>query len=1015
MNTKTNVKNEQLSLESEIFKFGSELITAMREQQGASFSMRAAEDKILNWAMEHEALKVNLFRFVDVLPALRSASDVVKHVHEYFHEVKDMIPLFKYALKVSPDSVLSQGAAYATRQQVKKMSRRFIVGEDPKDALPYLKQLRKKGLTFTVDLLGEAALSEYESNIYSERYLAIIRSLKEKDVSWRHKYPLKTPHPKDSTIVNVSIKLSALYSQTKPINFKDSVTVLSERLSRILREVRAAEGIAYIDMEDCACTDITLEVVKKAFTSDEFRDYPGLGVVLQAYLRRSDNDVSDILDWAKTRDAHLQIRLVKGAYWDTEILLARQNNWAIPVFLKKEESDSSYEHLTRRLLDASEIIYPAFASHNIRSISHAVSYAKQIGVASSEFEIQALYGMGDEFKSGLVNAGYLVRDYAPIGELIPGMAYLVRRLLENTANEGFLRKTNYEKVDVNELLKAPPPLDSEKFKPTFVSLMEASVNYFQNTPFIDFTIKGERDSMQQAVDEVHAEIAKAPFLVLPEFQSDSYSTLESKEKIKEKFSSVKVALPEDVSKIYSETFEATAEVCDKVLSALTESFESWSRTEVGVRAKILREAGRIMTERRHKLAAMVSLEAGKPWIEADADVAEAIDFCLYYADEAERIFAKRRMGNVQGEYNAYFYEPRGISAVITPWNFALAIPTGMFASSLVCGNCVVLKPAEQTPVIAQELYRIFLEAGMPKDVAAFLPGKGEEIGAYLGKDPRVSTVVFTGSREVGFQLIRSGGDTHPDAVHVKRVVSEMGGKNAIVIDSDADLDEAVKGIVHSAFSFQGQKCSACSRVYIVSGEAYERCKERLSETIQSIKIGAASDPGSFMGPVISAESRDRLYAKIRQASEEGTLVAKGVMDDKLMKKGYYVLPHIFEGLSEDSEIVKDELFGPVLVISPVKTFEEGIKKALDSKYRLTGGVFSRSPANIEYAMKEFKVGNLYINRNCTGALVYRQPFGGAHFSGVGAKAGGPDYLLQFVVPRTVTENTMRRGFAPEVR
>jgi RHH-type transcriptional regulator, proline utilization regulon repressor / proline dehydrogenase / delta 1-pyrroline-5-carboxylate dehydrogenase len=402
-------------------------------------------------------------------------------------------------------------------------------------------------------------------------------------------------------------------------------------------------------------------------------------------------------------------------------------------------------------------------------------------------------------------------------------------------------------------------------------------------------------------------------------------------------------------------------------------------------------------------------------MEADADVAEAIDFCMYYADEAERIFAKRRMGNVQGEHNSYFYEPRGISAVITPWNFALAIPTGMFASSLVCGNCVVLKPAEQTPVIAQEMFNIFLEAGMPEDVAAFLPGKGEEIGAYLGKDPRVSTVVFTGSREVGFELIRSGADTHPDSVHVKRVVSEMGGKNAIVVDSDADLDEAVKGIIHSAFSFQGQKCSACSRVYVVSEEAYERCKERLAQTVQSLKIGPASDPSSFMGPVISAESRERLLAKIKQASEEGKLVAKGKIEDGLVEKGYYVLPHIFEDLSEESEIVKDELFGPILVISRVETFEEGIKKALDSKYRLTGGVFSRSPAHIDYAIQEFKVGNLYINRNCTGALVYRQPFGGAHFSGVGAKAGGPDYLLQFVIPRTVTENTMRRGFAPEVR
>jgi RHH-type transcriptional regulator, proline utilization regulon repressor / proline dehydrogenase / delta 1-pyrroline-5-carboxylate dehydrogenase len=1001
--------SKESNLEEEIFSFGASLLDEMRENQKSSYSLRGAEDRILNWAMRHEKLKVNLFRFVDVLPALRSASDVVRHVHEYFQGVKDMIPLFKYALKVSPDSILSQGAAFATRQQVRKMSRRFIVGENPKDALPYLKNLRKRGLSFTVDLLGEAALSEVESEVYIERYIALIHSLKEKDTVWRQRFPLKNLHPKDTTLVNVSIKLSALYSQGKAVDFEHSVEILSERLVRILNEVKKADGIAYVDMEDCAYTDITLEVVKRVYLSDEFKDYSGLGMVLQAYLRRTDEDLSTILEWAKKRSSQLQIRLVKGAYWDTEILIARQNNWPIPVFLEKKESDQAYENLSKRLLDNSKYFYPAFASHNIRSISHAVSYARHLGISPTEFEIQTLYGMGDEFKSGLIQAGLLVRDYAPVGELIPGMGYLVRRLLENTANEGFLRKTNFEKINIHELLKAPESTGSELSDKPFLPLEEILPDEFVNTSFIDFTLSEERDKMQKAVNSIHEKLINGPFIVTPKFKKGNLLNEDQKKKPS------RVSLPENISVTYSETTEADTKAADYVLNELKTSFVTWSKTLVSDRAQILRKAGNIMLNRRYELASMVSFEAGKSWIEADADVAEAIDFCFYYAQEAERIFAKRRMGTLQGEYNSYFYEPRGISAVITPWNFALAIPTGMFASSLVCGNCVVLKPAEQTPVIAQAMFDIFIESGMPADVAAFLPGKGEEIGAYISKDPRVSTVVFTGSREVGFELIRSGGETSPDAVHIKRVIAEMGGKNAIIVDSDADLDEAVKGIIHSAFSFQGQKCSACSRVYVVSEEAYERCKERLSHAIESVKIGAASDPGSFMGPVISYESKEKLLEAIRQGSKEGSLVAKGKIPDGMIEKGYYVLPHIFEGLPEDSDIVKNELFGPLLVISKVDTFEEGIEKALKSKYRLTGGVYSRSPRNIEYAVNEFKVGNLYINRNCTGALVFRQPFGGAHFSGVGAKAGGPDYLLQFVVPRTVTENTMRRGFAPEVR
>ncbi|MCB0323243.1 MAG: aldehyde dehydrogenase family protein, partial [Bdellovibrionales bacterium] len=381
------------------------------------------------------------------------------------------------------------------------------------------------------------------------------------------------------------------------------------------------------------------------------------------------------------------------------------------------------------------------------------------------------------------------------------------------------------------------------------------------------------------------------------------------------------------------------------------------------------------------------------------------------ADEAARLFQPRPLGTFPGEHNIYTYEPRGVAVVISPWNFPLAIPCGMFAAALVTGNTVVLKPAEQTSFIAKLLFEAFLDAGMPSQVAAFLPGIGEEVGPVLTRHRLVQTLVFTGSRAVGLQLVQEGATHHGE--HVKRVIAEMGGKNAVLIDDDAELDEAVRGSVISAFGFQGQKCSACSRLIVV-GSTYDRVVERLGQAVESLIIGPASRPETFVGAVIDEDAQQRILGVIEDAKRSCRLIAQGAVPAACRDRGFFVPPSVFGEVPQGHALVTQEIFGPVLAVERAATFEEALSMALDSEYGLTGGVFSRSPEHIQLAVREFRVGNLYINRPCTGALVGRQPFGGAKMSGVGSKAGGPDYLLQFVVPRTVTENTMRRGFAPDL-
>jgi RHH-type proline utilization regulon transcriptional repressor/proline dehydrogenase/delta 1-pyrroline-5-carboxylate dehydrogenase len=421
----------------------------------------------------------------------------------------------------------------------------------------------------------------------------------------------------------------------------------------------------------------------------------------------------------------------------------------------------------------------------------------------------------------------------------------------------------------------------------------------------------------------------------------------------------------------------------------------------------------LMRHKRAFLSALIIREVGKPWRDADADVAEAIDFCQYYALEMLRLGTPRLTEKVMGEENLYFYQPRGVTVVISPWNFPLAITCGMAVAALVAGNTVVLKPAEQASITAYEFSKLVLEAGFPPSTFAFLPSRGEDVGRHLVAHPHVALIAFTGSRAVGLEIMRTASSVVPGQPTIKRVIAELGGKNAIIVDDDADFDDAIRGVVNSAFGYAGQKCSACSRLIVVK-DAYEPFLSRLAAATHDIIVGEAASPASLLGPVIDEEARNRIVDTVQRGKGELNVLAQTALPHELLSRGTFVAPTIFRDVPTDHPIWNEEIFGPVLACTRAASFEEALKLATTSDYALTGGVFSRHPRHVALAREEFRVGNLYINRGITGALVGRQPFGGFHFSGIGSKAGGPDYLLQFMEPRVVTENTMRRGFAPDM-
>ncbi|AVH72382.1 L-glutamate gamma-semialdehyde dehydrogenase [Nostoc sp. 'Lobaria pulmonaria (5183) cyanobiont'] len=983
--------------EAKTQEIAKQLLVVTQENRSFFSSLRDQmrwDDKLLAWAMSNPGLRVQLFRFIDTLPALHSKSEIASHLQEYLGDESVELPS---ALKgmlnfANPDSMPGQVAATTVGTAVETLAHKYISGENIKQVIKTVERLRKEKMAFTIDLLGEAVITEAEAQSYLERYLELIQQLVEASKNWAAIPAIDEADGEAIPKVQVSVKLTAFYSQFDPLDAKGSEERVSDRIRILLRRAKELGAAVHFDMEQYAYKDITFNILKKLLLEEEFRQRTDIGMTIQAYLRDSEQDTEDLISWLKQRGYPLTIRLVKGAYWDQETIKAAQKHWKQPVYNDKAATDANFETITQLLLENHQYVYSAIGSHNVRSHSRAIAIAESLNVPRRRFELQVLYGMGDKVAKALVDKGYRVRVYCPYGELLPGMAYLIRRLLENTANSSFLRQ-NLENRPIEELL-APPIVKEEKNVQTrLIASLQTPDSHFLGAADTDYAEEEVRTKAAQAFQNVRQQLGKT---YLPLINGEYVNPPEFVDSLN----------PSKFSEVIGKVGLISVEQAEQAMQAAKAAFPGWKKTPAKQRADILRKAGDLMELRRAELSVWIVLEVGKPVKEADGEVSEAIDFCRYYADEIERL-EKGVNYDIPGETNHYIYQPRGIAVVISPWNFPLAIACGMTVAALVSGNCTLLKPAETSSVIAAKLTEILVDAGLPKGVFQYVPGKGSQVGAHLVNHPDTHVIAFTGSQEVGCRIYAEAAILKPGQKHMKRVIAEMGGKNAIIVDESADLDQAVVGIVQSAFGYSGQKCSAASRV-IVLQPIYDAFVQRLVEATKSLNIGEAELPSTQVGPVIDANARDR----IREYIEKGKAEAEVALELPAPEQGYFIGPVIFSEVSPNAVISQEEIFGPVLAVIRVKDFQEALAVANGTNYALTGGLYSRTPSHIQQAQTEFEVGNLYINRNITGAIVGRQPFGGFKLSGVGSKAGGPDYLLQFLEPRAVTENIQRQGFAP---
>jgi RHH-type proline utilization regulon transcriptional repressor/proline dehydrogenase/delta 1-pyrroline-5-carboxylate dehydrogenase len=938
------------AVEARTQEIGRALLNLAREYR-PSRAERLQDDLLLAVSRDRH-LQHRLLGFVDVLSGLgfdRSGRRTRQLAREYLGERFPQAPLvMRMLLWLGTASFWpSPLVGWAANRFAGFMASRFIVQPGESSLGRLLHELAGLGRAPSFDLLGEQVLTEGEAESYADRYVKLIGRLAPFVVEGAGPIP------------QVSLKLSSLTPNFNPHAPEETFARVAPRLDRLAVAARRAGVSVTIDAEHYEYRDLTWFVFRSFFGGAAWRDWDGAGIVVQAYLRDAAQHAAEVIDLARRR-APVHVRLVKGAYWDYEVIRAAQEDWPVPVHTEKDATDAQFEAATRQLLGAAPAVRLAVGSHNLRSHAHAEAVAEALGLPSGSVEHQTLYRTAEGTSRALAAMGWPARDYVPIGELLPAMAYLARRILENASQSGFLLQSRLGESE-EDLLRAPAP-SPETAAARPASTAEGS--FVNQAPPRLFRSEA-RDAFARAYEVVMRH--DRPFLLAE--GSSGKPNAES---------------PDPAGGLAGRIEEATLEHARRSVERASGAAASWVSEGAPARAAILRRAADLLLADRDYLSAWVVREGGKAVAEAYGDVDEAIDYCRYYAYQCERLPPGR-------------YVPRGVVAVIPPWNFPIAIPAGMTAAALAAGNAVILKPAEETPIIARLLVDRLHAAGVPGDVLAWLPGDGDVVGRYLVECPDVDMVAFTGSRAVGEYVFRTCAGLVTATGWPKAALTETGGKNPVVVCADADMDEAVRGVLHSAFAQANQKCSAASRV-LVERPVFECFVARLGEAARSLVIGTGASFDTFIPPVISDDAATRIREAAATARREGRMVLNcpTAADGRLLGP---LIVTISPERAPTSATTQEEIFGPVLAVIPFDDIEDALRTANEVDYGLTSGVYTRSRARMAELIAGLDAGHVYVNRETVGARVAIEPFGGHKLSGTGPKAGSDEYLWAFVRPR----------------
>lgn len=873
-----------------------------------------------------------------------------------------------------------RNAMYAA---MKIMGKQFVLGRTISEALKASRKQRKQNYTHSYDMLGEAAHTRADAEKYFNSYAEAIKAIGAEDTS--------DGYPAEPTI---SIKLSALHPRYDVANRDRVLTEMFEALCRLVQLGKERNVAISIDAEEADRLELSLALFEKIYCSKVATGWGKLGIVVQAYSKRALPVLMWLTQLAKQQGDLIPLRLVKGAYWDSELKQCQQQGLAAyPVFTRKAGTDASYLACAKFLLSnhTKGLIYPQFATHNAHTVVCIQDMAEK---DQREFEFQRLHGMGEELYSAVLNNSpkLNVRIYAPVGAHKDLLPYLVRRLLENGANSSFVHKLVDPKTPISMLVDHP--LETLKLQPTLANnkivLPGDLFSDRKNSKGINLNILSHQQPFFEAV-KAQFGLSRTAGSIVAGKRTTSGSMRD-------------VCSPQNNQQKIGEVFWAGDELVEEALNVAERGKLDWNATPVKVRATALNKLADLLEENSHELIALCTMEAGKSLQDGIDEVREAVDFCRYYAEQAQTLFADNGpLPGPTGELNELFCMGRGIFVCISPWNFPLAIFIGQIAAALVTGNSVIAKPAEQTGLIAYKTVELALEAGIPDTALQLLLGDGS-IGAVLCQDERIAGVCFTGStqtaKHINLALAQKKGP-------IATLIAETGGQNTMIVDSTALPEQVVSDVVASAFTSAGQRCSAL-RVLYVQADIADRVCELLDGAMQELSVGDPLDYKTDVGPVIDEKAQQQLQQHINDICVQGTLISTTPMPEKC-GKGSFVQPTAIE--IKHIEQLEKEHFGPVLHVIryAAQSLPDIIEQINSTGYGLTLGIHSRNESLALAIADRVNVGNVYINRNQVGAVVGVQPFGGQGLSGTGPKAGGPHYLTRFITEKTRTNNITAIG------
>ncbi|MBV9992658.1 MAG: bifunctional proline dehydrogenase/L-glutamate gamma-semialdehyde dehydrogenase PutA [Alphaproteobacteria bacterium] len=879
----------------------------------------------------------------------------------------DLAGVLRKLVARSGEPVIREAVRYAMRV----LGKQFVLGRNIQEAQKEARKQEAEGYRYSFDMLGEAAYTAHDARRYTQSYRDALKAIAEN-------------HPRDGRPIferpSISVKLSALHPRYEWIKRERVMTELLPNVAALCEQAKAADLALTIDAEESERLDLMLDFLEALGEVPSLKGWSGLGLAVQGYTKRAIPVLNWLIDLARRQNRRIPVRLVKGAYWDTEIKRGQEQGLRdYPVFTRKLTTDTSYIACARVMLKAGDALYPQFATHN----AHTVAAIDVIAGTNRDFEYQRLHGMGDalhEFYRD-IRKGAGTRIYAPVGSHEDLLAYLVRRLLENGANTSF----------VNRLADSDAPLDDIIADPVATLSKEASLRN-PKIPLPADILPGRTNSAGFVWADPN--VAGPMIAEMEKIVSRPIGKGE-----------VVIRDPSDRRRVVGYIDDATDAEARDALARADKVAVDWDKAGADARAAILERAADLYEKNQAELMALAVREAGKTLPNALGEVREAVDFLRYYADRARALFSEETaLPGPTGESNVMSLHGKGVFACISPWNFPLAIFTGQIAGALAAGNCVLAKPAEQTPLIAAAALRMMHEAGVPKDVLHLLPGDGPRIGNALFSDPRLSGVAFTGSTEAATAINRAlAGRSGPIAT----LIAETGGQNAMIVDSTALPEQVARDVLASAFDSAGQRCSAL-RVLFVQDDVADKMIEIILGAMDELTLGDPMKLSTDIGPVIDEAALDMLQAHAARMTKDARLLRKLELGPDCAN-GVFFAPHAFELKSLDQ--LQREVFGPVLHV--IRYGANDLGKVCDginaTGYGLTLGIHSRIEDTAKFVRERIRAGNIYVNRNQIGAVVGVQPFGGEGLSGTGPKAGGPHYLLRFALERSYTVNTTAAG------